>query len=163
MKRVIKVIDWLSSIGGGIAGVTVYILCMLIFLSIFTRYVFNRPMGFTEELTGYLMVGIIFFGLAYTLRHGGHIRVSAIIDRLNPRMRATLGLIMTVVALGWAVPFLLGCLYVWRRHFAEKMLSYGMLEVPMWIPSLIMVIGAAFLLLQIVAEILKSTLLRRHQ
>ena len=44
---------------------------------------FNHSTMVADELAGYLNVGIIFFGLAYTVREGGFIRIELVYDRFR--------------------------------------------------------------------------------
>ncbi|MBT8364739.1 MAG: TRAP transporter small permease [Deltaproteobacteria bacterium] len=51
------------------------------------RYLFSHSMIFTEELSRYLMVWIVFLGSALAIRDGSHIRIQILLNRLGPRMQ----------------------------------------------------------------------------
>lgn len=51
------------------------------------RYLFSHSMIFTEELSRYLMVWIVFLGSALAIRDGSHIRIQILVNRLGPRMQ----------------------------------------------------------------------------
>ena len=74
---------------------------------VFGRYFFNRPVKGAYEISEILLAGIVFFGLAYALSVGGHVRVDTFIALLRPRTRAAVGLIVSLLSflifllIGW--------------------------------------------------------------
>lgn len=51
------------------------------------RYLFSHSMIFTEELSRYLMVWVVFLGSALAIRDGSHIHIKILVNRLGPRMQ----------------------------------------------------------------------------
>ena len=66
-----------------IAGIIVAIVTTEVTL----RYLFSHSLIFTEELSRYLMVWIVFLGSALAIRDGSHIRIQILVNRLGPRMQ----------------------------------------------------------------------------
>ena len=66
-----------------IAGIIVAIVTAEVTL----RYLFSHSMIFTEELSRYLMVWIVFLGSALAIRDGSHIHIQILVKRLSPRMQ----------------------------------------------------------------------------
>ncbi len=66
-----------------IAGIIVAIVTAEVTL----RYLFSHSMIFTEELSRYLMVWIVFLGSALAIRDGSHIRIQILVNRLGPRLQ----------------------------------------------------------------------------
>ena len=161
VKHVTWFIGLLAKIGGVGAAISVFVLCLLIMASVVARYVFNRPFLYVDELASYLLATIVFLGLAYTLREGGHIRVEMIIDRLRRKTRTALTGITAILGVVWAYCLLMGVTGLWLRYFKGDVLGYGTLQAPLWVPALSLVIGGALLLLQVLAEICKIFLLNR--
>ena len=52
------------------------------------RYVFNSPTMWADEMASYLLIAIVFLGLAQNLRTDGHIRIDVITNLLSSRSRA---------------------------------------------------------------------------
>lgn len=66
------------------------------------RYLFKHSLIFTEELSRYLMVWVVFLGSALAVRDGSHIHINFLTKRFNPRNQAWLRLsahILTLVFL----------------------------------------------------------------
>jgi TRAP-type C4-dicarboxylate transport system permease small subunit len=93
------------------------------------------------EVSGFLLVGASFLGLAYTFVNGAHIRVTLVIGRLPMRIRVYVEVFCLAVAL-------VLCLYLaWYLYwlladsiaFGET--SYGLISIPLWIPQSAMFLG----------------------
>ena len=128
----------------------------LIVVAVVLRYVFSAPFKHTEELSSYLLVAIVFFGLAYTLKEGGHVRVELIMRMFRPRIRRIMARTTAIVGLVWAVELLVGVATVWYKFLVNGSESYGLLHAPLWIPVTPLVIGAVLLLLQLTVEIVRG-------
>jgi TRAP-type C4-dicarboxylate transport system permease small subunit len=68
-----------------ILGATVIV--AMVTTEVILRYVFSHSLIFTEELSRYLMVWIVFLGSALAIRDGSHIRISILVNRLSPRLQ----------------------------------------------------------------------------
>jgi TRAP-type C4-dicarboxylate transport system permease small subunit len=156
MKSLIKFIGFISYIGGVGAAASTFMLCLLIMASVVARYIFNRPFLYVDEIASYLLVSLVFLGLAYTLKEGGHIRVEMLVDRLTRKAQSVLGKVTTSIAVVWALAILIGVIGLWLRYLTGGVRGYGTLQAPLWVPTLPLVIGGAFLLLQVLAEIIKA-------
>jgi len=85
-------------------------LVTLMFLGTFDvlgRYFFNRPIKGAYEVSEILLASVVFFGLAYALAVGGHVRVDTFVSLLRPRRAAIIGVIISLlsiiifVLIGW--------------------------------------------------------------
>ena len=85
-----------------LAGLAVLVIVVLITYDVLMRYFFNDPQLFVDEVASFLQIVVIFGGLAYTFRTGGHVRVDLVTARLPARARAWL----RVVALLGSLVFL---------------------------------------------------------
>lgn len=63
------------------------------------RYVFNRPILGTMEISEVLLAGVLFFGWAYTQATRGHIRVNLLLPRFSPRVQAMTDTINSILGL----------------------------------------------------------------
>jgi C4-dicarboxylate transporter DctQ subunit len=70
--------DWLNL-------ASVFIIMFLMFFAsaeILGRYLFNAPIPGHVEIVELIMAGIVFFGIAYTERVGGHVRMELFVTRV---------------------------------------------------------------------------------
>jgi TRAP-type C4-dicarboxylate transport system permease small subunit len=104
------------------------------------------------EFTGFFLASASFLALPYTLREGGHIRVSLLIQHLagGPRRGIELWcLAMAATLTGYFTWFLVALVFE-ALEFGD--VSPGMVPVPLWIPQSGMALGLAVLLISLVDE-----------
>ena len=75
----------LNNVGMGILGAMV----LLTVTDVFLRYVLNRPIAGSVELTEYMMVALAFCVLAWCAVRKGHVKVDLVVARFPPRVQAT--------------------------------------------------------------------------
>lgn len=106
------------------------LLAILMFLSIadvIGRYLFNRPIFGTLEMSEVLLVSIVFFGSAYTLYLDKQITMELLYNRLSPPAKRTVNIITRLMA------FSIFSLMVWK--VTEK--AFYFKETNRLIPSLL--------------------------
>ncbi len=155
MHRLAARIEWLSDAAGAVAGAATLGLTVMVAAGVVARRVFNAPFLFVEELSGYVVLAIVFLGLAHTLRVGGHVRVELVIDSVGGAARTALRGAAIVLAGVWAVVFLLAATYQVSEFYTQGILSFAYLQTPLWVPGSFMVVGGLLLTLQCVALLLR--------
>lgn len=63
---------------------TFWILAVVVFYQVFTRYVLNDAAGWTEEIARYLLIAVTFLGCSMAVRKNSHIQVD-FVYRFLPR------------------------------------------------------------------------------
>ncbi|MEM0990276.1 MAG: TRAP transporter small permease [Pseudomonadota bacterium] len=116
----------------------------------------GRLLGYTVDSTetaGFCLAASTFLGLAYTLRAGGHIRVTLGIRHAGPVLRRWIeGWCLAVSIVGIAYfAWWAGDLVWFSWQFDE--LSPGLLAIPFWIPRSAMLIGLIILLIALIDEL----------
>jgi len=80
---------------------------LLVVCDVTGRYLLNRPVHGTMEITEFIMVAVVFFTLAHTQAIRAHIKVELLLERMSRRVRLLLEAItylfgMVIFALiGW--------------------------------------------------------------
>ncbi len=139
-------LDRLYDAAGALAApaLVALLLIIIILAQILTRWLDIAFPGGTEY-AGYCMAAASFLALAHTLRHGAHIRVELLAQRLPGRSRRALEILATAIAAG------LGWYFAWfaaRGVRVSRMIgdvSQGQDATPLWIPQLVMAAGALLL------------------
>jgi TRAP-type C4-dicarboxylate transport system permease small subunit len=120
--------------------------------NVIMRYTYNRPIAGTLELTEGALPLIIFLSLALTQFHGGHIRVTLLIDHLPHSLAHVLSIIALIagaVLFGWAA---------WAGWLsAEKSLAIGEMKrgsirYPVWPIKYAVSFGMVLLTLQFLLD-----------
>jgi TRAP-type transport system small permease protein len=76
---------------------------VVIAVLILTRNLMGFSFAWSEELTRFLLVWLSMLGAAVLLRRDDHIRLDLLADRLPPRARAALSLLLRLLVLGFLV------------------------------------------------------------
>ena len=120
---------------------------LLILAEVVLRGVFNSTTEHSDELVGYLLVGLSFLSLALCQSRGAFHRVEMVQMRLGPRGQAISALIFDLLSFGYiALTGWYFVLFVMSSYRREAMASTA-LGTPLWIPETAMVAGAVMLLI----------------
>jgi TRAP-type C4-dicarboxylate transport system permease small subunit len=133
-------IERASRVGALLGGIATVAIAGMITLDVLMRYFLGQPLLFVDELASFLQVLIVFGGLAYTFRSGGHVRVDLVTSHLSPSLRAWLR--VATLALG----VLLIATIIWTTAqsaataYRLERVSAVMLY-PIWLPMLLIPAG----------------------
>jgi len=127
------------------AALVVMVAAML--YQVFGRYVLGHAPSWSEELARYLMVWLTMLGSASVLRAGGHITVTALVDRMPP-----LGVRIVLALRDLAVVAATGVLAWWGVQFAQlnAVQESAAMEIPMSLPYAALPAGAGLIALLVV-------------
>lgn len=112
----------------------------------------------TDDYAGYCMAAAGFLALAYTFKHGEHIRVTLIIERLSGSPRRALEWL--TLAFGTTVTSALAFYSVRLvvNSFEFNDISQGVDATPLWIPQLGMAVGTIVLAIAFIDDLLLTSL-----
>jgi len=86
-----------------VAAVIVLIMMIFVPSDVILRYVFNTPSQWIHEILTFLLVALVFFGIAYTQREEAHIRVDFLLNKLPKAVKGWVELITLFVFFVYAV------------------------------------------------------------
>lgn len=147
--------NMLSSLAVNVADACLGAILLLITVAVMVRYVFNAPFHFTEEIAGYLVLAAVFLGLGDTFRAQRHIKVDILFVRLPRGVRNVLEII------GYSLSLIFCVLFTWYTGQATLTsyqigrVSFGLWQVPLYIPQLLMPTGLLIMTIQIIASMVK--------
>ncbi len=137
------VMEFCATTGNVVSSIALAIMVMLITVSVVMRYILGNPIWITEDLSVFLMVIMLYLGLAYTFKQGGHIRITFIGQRLPPRVFKVLEAFAGIAGLLFAVLLTLQVFPMIRTTYRLNSLTETA-ELPMFPPQLILGIGLIF-------------------
>jgi TRAP-type transport system small permease protein len=82
-------------LGVGLIGIMV----IAITTQVFTRYLFNRPIIWVEELSTYSFIWSALVGASVGLKYGRHIRIETFVDHLPPRGKAASRILINLIVI----------------------------------------------------------------
>lgn len=66
---------------------------LLVGLQVFMRYIIHQSLPWSEEITRYMFIYLMYLGISYGVRMNRHIRISVFVDLFSERIRKALQLL----------------------------------------------------------------------
>ncbi|SFQ66058.1 TRAP-type C4-dicarboxylate transport system, small permease component [Psychrobacillus psychrotolerans] len=154
MKSFAKV---LNNFEKTLVTLSMFLMVILIFLQVFSRYVMGDAIGWTEEASRYLFIWLIFLSIGISFIEKKHISIDIVLDRLPLGFQKAIQQFVYLLLLVLSV-FLL----VQGLDLIENMRSFNQksatLQIPMWIVYSALPVGFLFSIIRIIqASILLYT------
>jgi TRAP-type C4-dicarboxylate transport system permease small subunit len=92
-------VDRISDAAGYVSGVLLLVSTLVICEAVALRYFIGAPTVWQTELSVYLLMFAAFVGGAYGLKHGDHVNVDIVIDKLPRRARGVATIVAAVLGL----------------------------------------------------------------
>lgn len=125
---------WLCEIGIVAMGA-------IVILEVVTRNMFGFSFEMSEELGGYIIVGISFLSLPVCQVYRSYHHVQFIQSRLSPRMQALSHLLFDVLSLLFCAVLLWQLTRFVATSYRSEDVAPTLLGTPLWIPQALMPIG----------------------
>lgn len=151
MQQVIKAIDSINRVVGILLALMLGVMSILIILQVISRFVINFPLTWSEELSRYLMIYIVFLGAGLAMRHNNLISIELLPESLSGNKRkVVIILVMIISIIFFAILFKQGI----DMLGMVKMQSSPGLQLSMSIPYASIPIGSFVLAINSLAVIL---------
>jgi len=147
---------------GALSTLTILAAFALTIYAVVMRYLVNRPLLWSEDVTGWMLVALVMLGAAEAYRRGDHIAIDLATGGFTGRAARWAATWADLAVLTLAAVLFLS---TWEAvTFARDFGAYtsGSVEIPAWIPQAPMLLGAATLGLVAVSRIAARTLGRSN-
>ena len=144
MKLFRRVFDRLFSLEEWIGVLLLSLMTLVVVLQVFSRYVLNNPLVWTEELSRFLFIWLIMLQAGHSLRTKGHIRIEMFVELMPKPVQTVLRVLVDLLGLGtFAVlmPYLLN--YAKSQHeilSTGLRLPYSMIYGAVWIGGILILL-----------------------
>lgn len=144
------------SVENALSGVSAILLSFMMIVTtvdVVLRYVFGSPLPGIFSLCQMVMVGVVYFAVAFVQQQKGHVRVDVVIDRLAGNPRAVMEIATLLVALAaFGMMFWKTGQYAWRSWVTQDF-EMGLVEYPFWPARTAIFLGVGILCLRLVTDI----------
>jgi TRAP-type C4-dicarboxylate transport system permease small subunit len=145
-------LDALFNAAGALAAAAVFAVFVLMIVASVGRFAGWR-VGGINDIVSWLTAAASFFAMAHAFKHGDFVRVTLLLEKLQPRARHVFeaaSLLVATVAVGY--------LAWWAARFTWESWQFndiagGLIVIPIWIPQTSFVLGAVLLLLAVLDEL----------
>jgi len=148
-----KILNTIYNTAGALAAAGIVGITLLILAQIIGRWV-GVIVPSVEDFSGFMLAGSSLLGLAYTLRHGVHIRVSLLFQFLPEGIRKVTeisSLILATLLSGW-MSWYFG--FMTYESWLFNDISHGYIPVALWIPQLFPALGLVIFTIALVDDLL---------
>jgi TRAP-type C4-dicarboxylate transport system permease small subunit len=130
---------------GSIASLFMAVMIVNVALGVFTRYVLQDSLPWSEELGRYLMVWCGFLGCGIAMKEDGHVGVTMVIDLLPPELRRIALLFGRAI-----IMVFLAVVFIKSLSLLDtlKIQKSSAMEIPMAIPYASVTAGMALMFIE---------------
>ena len=157
-----KISGYLAALSKICGEVLIGGLTLLITVDVLVRTIFGRSILIQLELSGYLLIGIVFLGLAYTQRAGRHIIIDTVTNLFSKRVQGYLWLACLITSTAFTGWFCVATAEPAASNLVQHVVSISGLSMPMWIPYALIPVGLGLyslvLLIELVVDIIHRSL-----
>lgn len=155
-----RIINLATDLAAVIGGIFTGFMTLIVVYAVVARYVFNKPVGWSEEIAVYLMIWVVFLGAAYTLKEDAHIGVDILISRLSPFHKKAMLLFHYIVGLIFMLILLVQGIDM--VAFTLKMDSHSIaIDFPLVLAHSAVPAGSIILILQFINKLLSLAIEER--
>jgi TRAP-type mannitol/chloroaromatic compound transport system permease small subunit len=97
LRKFEQVINRLSGISGWLAGWLCVLMILVVFIDVVARYAFASGTIAMQEMEWHLFAAMFLLGASYTMREDANVRVDVFYGRMNPRTKAAVDILGTVL------------------------------------------------------------------
>jgi TRAP-type transport system small permease protein len=102
MQGYVSFIDKINKAVKYIVSAMFIILAVLVVLQVITRFVIDYPLSWSEEISRYLMIYIVFFGAALAMRNKEHIAIDFLVEIVSAKRKKVLNSVILWISLIFA-------------------------------------------------------------
>ncbi len=147
-----RALDTLFGAAAALAALTVLTIFVLMVGASVGRQLDWR-VGWVNDVVSWLCAAAAFLGMAHAFKHGDFVRVTLLLEQLSSAWRRRLEVVsLLVAALGIGYLAWWAARYTWESYTFND-IANNMVAIPMWIPQMSFVIGAALFLLAVLDEL----------
>lgn len=125
---------------------------VLVFLQVCMRYIFNNSLSWTEELARYLFVWESWLGISIGAKHGKHLRIELLTNKLKGRALTSVLTLADIVTL-----LILGVLIYYGADLTNKMFAMNInsasLRIPMGFIYMALPVGCSCMVIRTLSDI----------
>ena len=153
LKTINKYCDRLESINSLIVRILFCVLIVSCVLQVFTRYVLNNSLSWTEELARYCYIWSNILAAALCTKHKVHASVTVVRDLLSTHWRIIFDIIIDLV--------ILACAYIMLRYGLQVALTFPnklspALGIPMLFYYFSVPLSGALIIVYLLVDLLKQ-------
>lgn len=132
----------------------VFIMIFPTTLDVILRYVFNSPLPDIFQLTEFMMVGLVYLGIAYVQSIKDHIKIEIVTAWLPKKIQESLNIFGFMIGLSiFSIITWQSARLAWEAWITQDY-TMGLVHFPLWPAKSILPLGTLLLCLRLIIDIL---------
>ena len=157
-RRAALVLDWaIGRLVEFIGAVLVLAESGILFAGVVSRYVFDSPIIWTDELATFLFLWMAMFGAVVAVRRGGHMRLTTFIEWVPPDVRNWLATVAELVVIVFVIELILPTMAYLEVQESTELIT---LHISDWYRVVALLVGAGLISLVALLRLVETTNLR---
>lgn len=126
-------------------------LVVLVFTQVFFRYVISQSLGWSEELSRYMLIWIAWISACYIMRSGKHIRIETLKNKLPKPIQKWAEAFVLIL---WSIFALFLAIEGWKLVMGIQATGQvsPSLGIPMWLVYMALPIGGLLMIIRIIQQ-----------
>jgi tripartite ATP-independent transporter DctM subunit len=129
----------------------------ILFAGVVSRYVFNSPIIWTDELATFLFLWLAMFGAVVAVRHDGHMRLTTFVSWCGPQWRTWLGTVAELVVIVFVLEIIVPINAYLKVQASTELIT---LHISDWYRVLALQVGVGLISVVALLRLLETTSLR---
>jgi tripartite ATP-independent transporter DctM subunit len=140
-----------------IGALLVLVETCILFAGVVSRYVFNSPIIWTDELATFLFLWLSMFGAVVALRHDGHMRLTTFVSWCRPQWGSWLGTVAELVVIVFVIEIIVPATAYLNVQASTELIT---LHISDWYRVVALLVGAGLIATVALLRLLETTNLR---
>ena len=156
IRAYVRYVDALNRAVGSVVMYLALVMMALLLFGSLTRYVFNVPFVWIIEMAQFMMAAYYILGGGYSMQLDAHVRMDVLYERWRPRTRAFVDSITAFFLVFYLSIMLYGGFSSSTYSLKYNQTNYSAWAPPMAPIKIIMTVGIALMLLQVIANFFRD-------
>ena len=126
----------------------------ILFAGVVSRYVFDSPIMWTDELATFLFLWLAMVGAVVAVRRDGHMRLTTFVSWVEPNVRSWLATVAELVVIVFAIELLVPTMAYLKVQASTELIT---LEISDWYRVVALLVGAGLISLVALLRLLETT------
>jgi tripartite ATP-independent transporter DctM subunit len=158
VRRAAAALDYLiGRIAEFVGALLVLVETCILFAGVISRYVFDSPIMWTDELATFLFLWLAMIGAVVAVRRGGHMRLTTFVEWVGPKTRSWLATVAELVVIVFVIELLVPTMAYLKVQASTELVT---LQISDWYRVVALLVGAGLIALVALLRLMETTTLR---
>ncbi|NEU32127.1 TRAP transporter small permease [bacterium LRH843] len=131
------------------------LMMFMVVVEVISREIFGYSFQVVHELTGYLLVGIVFVGVTYSFENGSFVKIDMLYSRFSPKWKKSMDKLFIILLIIYTSILTYYIIILNLNSFYLKSSSTSILRTPLYLPQFLMSFGMIVFILYLLIVLLK--------